>query len=167
MAGKSTRYTVLELVAGEADPILAGLKVDRPNDPALLILAPDEATLAADLTKNGKRLAFLRADEVGPEVRALAWGDKALFGVDRVKATKDWPLTARLPAPAPAVAYDPATTWTLFAGGDIMLDRGVYQTLALKGKGADFPFDRRHRRHHRSCLLLIVRLGGAADAADR
>ena len=53
----------------------------------------------------------------------------------------DWPLTARLPAPAAADAYDPATTWTLFAGGDIMLDRGVYQTLAIKGKGADFPFD--------------------------
>ncbi len=141
VAGKSTRYTALELVAGEADAILAALKVDRPSDPALLILAPDEATLAADLTKNGKTLAFLRADEVGPEVRALAWGDNALFGVDRVKAIKDWPLTARLPAASAATAYDPAATWTLFAGGDIMLDRGVYQTLALKGKGADFPFD--------------------------
>jgi hypothetical protein len=140
LAGKSTRYTALELVSSEADPILAALKVDRP-DAAHLILAKDEASLAADLTKNGKRLAFLRADEVGPEVRALAWGGVALFGVDRVKVTKDWPLTARLPAPAAAAAYDPATTWTLFAGGDIMLDRGVYQTLALKGKGADFPFD--------------------------
>ena len=45
---------------------------------------------------------------------------------------------ARPPRP-PADAYDPATTWTLFAGGDIMLDRGVY--LTLKTKGADFPFD--------------------------
>jgi poly-gamma-glutamate synthesis protein (capsule biosynthesis protein) len=141
LAGKSTRYTALELVASEADAILGTLKVDRPSDPALLILAPDEATLAADLTRNGKTLAFLRADEVGPEVRALTWGDKALFGVDRVKALGDWPLTARLPAATAATAYDPATTWTLFAGGDIMLDRGVYQTLALKGKGADFPFD--------------------------
>jgi poly-gamma-glutamate capsule biosynthesis protein CapA/YwtB (metallophosphatase superfamily) len=141
LAGKSTRYTALELVSSEADPILAVLKVDRPGDASRLILAKDEASLATDLTKNGKRLAFLRADEVGPEVRALAWGGVALFGVDRVKATADWPLTARLPAPAVASAYDPATTWTLFAGGDIMLDRGVYQTLALKGKGADFPFD--------------------------
>ena len=141
LAGTSTRYTALELVADEADAILAALKVDRPKDPADLILAPDEASLAADLTKNGKRLAFLRADEVGPEVRALTWAGVALFGVDRVKAVADWPLTARLPTAAPADTYDPATTWTLFAGGDIMLDRGVYQTLALKGKGADFPFD--------------------------
>jgi poly-gamma-glutamate synthesis protein (capsule biosynthesis protein) len=141
LAGRSTRYTALELVSGEADAILASLKVDRPSVASRLAFAADEASLAADLTKNGKRLAFLRADEVGPEVRALAWGDKALFGVDRVKAVADWPLTARLPGAAPADAYDPATTWTLFAGGDIMLDRGVYQTLAIKGKGADFPFD--------------------------
>ena len=35
----------------------------------------------------------------------------------------------------------PRQTWTLFAGGDIMLDRGVYDVLRNKGKGADFPFD--------------------------
>ena len=29
----------------------------------------------------------------------------------------------------------------MVAGGDIMLDRGVAQTLKIKGKGADFPFD--------------------------
>ena len=28
----------------------------------------------------------------------------------------------------------------MFAGGDIMLDRGVYDVLRNKGKGADFPF---------------------------
>jgi poly-gamma-glutamate synthesis protein (capsule biosynthesis protein) len=139
LAGASTRYAALELVAGEDDAILAALGVQRPSDATRLVLATDEADLAADLTGNGKRLAFLRADEVGPEVRALAWGDVALFGVDRVKRLADWPLTARLPAPAAADAFDPATTWTLFAGGDIMLDRGVY--LTLKGKGADFPFD--------------------------
>src|SRR6185312_8233458 len=85
-------------------------------------------------------LAFLPADEVRPEVRALAWGNAALFGVDRVRDLKDWPLTAQLGTSA-AEAYDPAKTWTLFAGGDIMLDRGVYQTLEIKGKGADFPFN--------------------------
>jgi poly-gamma-glutamate capsule biosynthesis protein CapA/YwtB (metallophosphatase superfamily) len=141
LAGTNTRYTALELIAGEADAILAALGVQRPADPARLVLADDLASLAADLTRNGKRLAFLRADAVGPEVRALAWGDASLFGVDRVKSLADWHLTARLPAPAAADAYDPATTWTLFAGGDIMLDRGVYQTLAVTGKGADFPFD--------------------------
>ena len=85
LAGTSTRYTALELVDGEADAILAALGVERPADPERLVLAADAATLAKDLAKNRKRLAFLRADAIGPEVRALAWGDTALFGVDRVK----------------------------------------------------------------------------------
>jgi capsule synthesis protein PGA_cap len=139
LAGASDRYTAVELVESEADAILSALGADRPSDPARLILAPDVKTLAADLAKNRKRLAFMRADAVGPEVRALAWGDAALFGVDRVKTLADWPLTASLPAPTVAEAFDPATTWTLFAGGDIMLDRGVY--LTLRDKGADFAFD--------------------------
>jgi len=139
LAGTSPRYAAVELIGGEADAILAALKVDKPADASRLILAKDEHALAADLTKNGKRLAFLRADEVGPEVRALAWGDTSLFGVDRIKDLGAWPLAARLAAPAAADAYDPATTWTLFAGGDILLDRGV--ALTLKPKGADFAFD--------------------------
>jgi poly-gamma-glutamate synthesis protein (capsule biosynthesis protein) len=139
--GTSTRYTGLELVDSEADAMLAALGVARPADASRLVLAKDEPQVAADLAANRKRLAFLRADAVGPEVRALAWGDAALFGVDRVKELGDWPLKARLPAPPAADAYDPATTWTLFAGGDILLDRGVYETLAVKGKGANFPFD--------------------------
>jgi hypothetical protein len=141
LAGTSTRYKALELIAGESDAILAALDIEPPADTTRLVLADDAADLAADLTANGKRLAFLRADAVGPEVRALAWGDVGLFGVGRVKDLAGWPLKARLPAAAVADAFDPATTWTLFAGGDIMLDRGVYQTLAIKGKGADFPFD--------------------------
>jgi hypothetical protein len=139
LAGTSPRYTSLELVAGEADAILAALQVDRPADASRFHLADDEASLAKDLTKDRKRLAFLRADAVGPEVRALAWGGDALFGVDRVKRLTDWPLTARLSAPKAADAYDPATTWTLFAGGDILLDRGVF--LTLKARGADYAFD--------------------------
>ena len=130
--------TALALVDGEAPAILGALGV-ADADPAHIVTFADEPALAADLAKNRKRLAFLRADAVGPEVRALAWGGKALFGVDRVKTLADWPLTAQLPAPAAADAYDPATTWTLFAGGDILLDRGVY--LTLKSKGADFAFD--------------------------
>jgi len=138
--GSGDRYTALELVAGDADAILAALGAERPSGDRLF-LAPDRAALAADLAENRKRLAILRADAVGPDVRALAWGDKTLFGVDRVRDLADWPFSARLPAAAAGAGFDPAATWTLFAGGDIMLDRGVYETLAVKGKGADFPFD--------------------------
>jgi len=141
LAGTSSRYQALELVGDEAGPILGALGVARPPDASRLVLAPDEPTLAADLTRTRNRLAFLGADAVGPEVRALAWGDRALFGVDRVRSLTGWPLMATVPRAPGAAAYDPATTWTLFAGGDILLDRGVYLTVKVKGKGVDFPFD--------------------------
>jgi hypothetical protein len=146
LAGTSKVYEAVELVGAEADAILAAIGVSRPADASRLVLATDAAKLSKDLAKNRKRLAFLRADAVGPSVRALAWGERALFGVGAVKSLAEWKLTASLPIAAlpdgsAAPPFDPATTWTLVAGGDIMLDRGVAETLKIKGKGADFPFD--------------------------
>jgi poly-gamma-glutamate capsule biosynthesis protein CapA/YwtB (metallophosphatase superfamily) len=146
LAGTSKTYESLELVDSEADAIFAAIGVSRPADASRLVLAKDAAKVSKDLAKNRKRLAFLRADTVGPSVRALAWGERALFGVGAVKSLAEWKLTASLPiATLPdgsaAAPFDPATTWTLVAGGDIMLDRGVAETLKIKGKGADFPFD--------------------------
>ena len=125
----------------EADAILTAVDASRPADADHLVLVPDAAALAKDLAKHRKRLAFLRADAVTPAVRALAWGGRTLFGVDRVTTAGEWRLHAQLPAAAADAAFDPAETWTMFAGGDILLDRGVYQTVRIKGKGVDFPFD--------------------------
>ncbi len=141
LAGRSGRFDAVELVEVEADAILAALGVDRPADPDRLVLVADAATLTRDLAGHRKRLGLLRAEAVTPAVRALAWDEAALFGVDRVRKIEDWALTARLPQAAAGQAFDAAATWTLFAGGDIMLDRGVAETLKIKGKGADFPFD--------------------------
>ena len=105
------------------------------------MLVRTAAALTKDLAKHRKRLAFLRADAVTPAVRALAWGGRSLFGVDRVTDAADWRLHARLPGPAVDAAFDPGATWTMFAGGDILLDRGVYQTIRVKGRGVNFPFD--------------------------
>jgi hypothetical protein len=140
LAGSSSTYEALELVATEADAILAAIGEKRPADASRLILAPDAATLATDLAAHRKRLAFLRADVVGPSVRALGWGSKALFGVGSVRTIAQWGLTAPLPEAASG-GFDPAKNWTLVAGGDILLDRGVAQTVKIKGKGVDFPFD--------------------------
>ena len=140
LAGSSSRYEALELVKTDADAILAALGVDRPKVAARLVEAKDAPTLQKDLAKHRKRLAFLRADAVGPGVRALSWRGKTLFGNDRVTKLASWPLTATLPTGS-AAAFDPTATWTMVAGGDIMLDRGVYETLRVKGKGANFAFD--------------------------
>ena len=141
VAGTSGRYVALELVVADANAILEELGLARPVDSARLVLAPDAKALAADLAKTPKRLGFLRADAVDPSVRALAWGADALFGVGRVTNRADWPLVAAFAAGTAADAFDLSATWTLFAGGDILLDRGVYKTLVVEGKGRDFPFD--------------------------
>ncbi len=139
--GTSPTWDGLELVASEAPAILAGLGVTGSGGTDTVILAPDAATLMTDLAKNRKRLGVLRADAVGPGVRALGWGNRRLFGVDAVTTGEDWGLTASLPQRSDTPVFDPAASWTLVAGGDIMLDRGVAETLKIKGKGADFPFD--------------------------
>jgi poly-gamma-glutamate capsule biosynthesis protein CapA/YwtB (metallophosphatase superfamily) len=141
LAGTSRRYDALTLVEAEADAILAALGATRPTDADRLVLAPDAARLSRDLAKNRKRLAFLRADDVTPAVRALGWAGRYLFGVDRRRSLAEWRLMAQLPQAPTGEAFDPAATWTLFAGGDILLDRGVYQTIRIRGKGVDFPFD--------------------------
>jgi poly-gamma-glutamate synthesis protein (capsule biosynthesis protein) len=139
LAGTSKTYEALELVESEADAILAAVGAERPADVKRLVLAPDAATVAADLAASRKRLAFLRADVVGPSVRALGWGDRQLFGVGAVETVEAWGLSAKLPGGGEA--FDPARSWTLVAGGDIMLDRGVAQTVKINKKGVDFPFD--------------------------
>ncbi len=141
LAGTSDRYDALVLVEAEADAILTALGESRPADAGQLVLVRDAAALTKHLAKHRKRLAFLRADAVTPAVRALAWGDRSLFGVDRVSDAADWRLHAQLPAPTADAAFHPGGTWTMFAGGDILLDRGVYQTIRVNGKGVDFPFD--------------------------
>ena len=141
IAGTSKVWDGLELVDAEADEVLAGLGVERPAGDAHLTLAADSAALATDLAASRKRLAVLRADAVGPSVRALGWGNRRLFGVDAVKTVAAWGLTARLPQPVDTPLFDPAASWTLVAGGDIMLDRGVAQTVKIRGKGVDFPFN--------------------------
>jgi hypothetical protein len=145
LAGTSDRYRSLELTAADAESILGALGSTRPADGARLVLATDAAALRRDLAAHPDRLAFVRADEVDASVAALAWGDQSLFGVGRVATLAAWPLTAVDAAPNPeapppaAPRYDPSEAWTLVAGGDILLDRGV--ALTIKAHGVDFPFD--------------------------
>ena len=113
----------------------------RRRTPRGSILADDAATVTTDLADHRKRLAILRAADVTPAVRALAWDGTALYGNEGVGAIAEWPLTARLAPTQADLAFDPGASWTMFAGGDILLDRGVYETIEVKGKGVDFPFD--------------------------
>ena len=136
----SSPFTTLVLVDRDADGILAALRLDRTTLGKRLVTVPSATALGANLAAHPRAIGFLRADEVGPSVRAISWGGKALFGEDRVKTLADWPLQATLEGPAPGdTTYDPAKAWTMFAGGDILLDRGV--ALAIQANGTDYPFD--------------------------
>ena len=75
-------------------------------------------------------------------MRALGWGSKTMFGEDRVASLDDWPLQATLPVASDASpGYDPAHAWTMVAGGDILLDRGVKLAIDGHAAGTDFPFN--------------------------
>ena len=125
LMGRSTRYSRV-LVAG----ILPGATSSTPD------------VIRAAVNANARTLGLLPADEVTPDVHALAVDGVELFGNDRIRDVAAWPLL--VPA-APGVertrSFDAATTWTLVAGGDVMLDRSIYQRTVRQGKGADYPWD--------------------------
>ena len=139
LAGTHARWRILELIGSDADGILAALGMKRPADPSRLVLASSVTVLERHLAADSRRLGFLRASQVSPAVRALSWGGRALFGVDRVTANGSWRLAARLPGDTRP--FNAGATWTLVAGGDILLDRGVYKQTTILGKGVNFPFD--------------------------
>ncbi len=140
LASGGSAFKALVLVEDDADAILTELNLSRDDLGKKLVTVASAEALAANLARNRARVAFLRADDVGPSVRALAWGGRSLFGNDRVKSLAKWPLIARLPGPE-TPGYDPAAAWTLVAGGDVLLDRGVSLAIGDSRRGADFPFD--------------------------
>jgi poly-gamma-glutamate capsule biosynthesis protein CapA/YwtB (metallophosphatase superfamily) len=142
IADGSGAYKGLVLLKADAEPILAALGLDRSSFGSRLTTVKSARALQQHLSAKRSSLGFLRADQVDPSVRALAWGNKSLFGNDRVKSLAKWPLTARLQAPeGAATAYDPGQAWTLAAGGDILLDRGVSLAINDAARGPDHPFD--------------------------
>ena len=95
---------------------------------------PDEVRAAV----KGGALGVLRASDVTPGVRALGIGKQQLFGISRTDSLDTWPLRGEVEDPAP---WDQARTWTLVAGGDILLDRGVALAVRQKKGGVDFPYN--------------------------
>ncbi len=120
--------------------ILAALGLDRAALGDRLVTVPTAKALATDLAGHPNRIGFLRADEVGAVgARRRVGGQGA---VRRAAGEVARGLAARRHARGAgpgSPTYDPATAWTMFAGGDILLDRGV--ALAIGANGTGFPFD--------------------------
>jgi hypothetical protein len=142
LAGTAPRYKALEVVKRDSAAILKAIGLSKPADPDRLVIVANARRLARDLSDHRDRIAVIRADDVTSAVRALAWGKTALFGERRVAKLADWPLAANLRSFSDPYlpGYDPEAAWTLVAGGDILLDRGVAKTVKIDGRGVDFPF---------------------------
>ena len=97
--------------------------------------------IRAAVNADSKTLGLLPAGEVTPEVRALAVDGVDLFGNDRLRDVASWPLVVPAAPGTDPPSFDPTTTWTLVAGGDVMLDRSIYRRTVRQGKGADYPWD--------------------------
>jgi hypothetical protein len=135
IAAGTSPYTALIFVKADAASEIAALKVDAAALGTKLIKVATADKLMSTIAAHRTYLGFLRADQVGPGVKALSWGGKSLFGEKRVASLDEWPLHAQLAVSSDNVAYNPASAWTIFAAGDLALDRGA--ALAIKKHGND------------------------------
>jgi hypothetical protein len=141
IAAGTSRFASLVLVKADAAAELAALHTSADALGKRLVTASTADALMTALAKHRTWLGFLRADKVGPGVRALAWGSRSLFGEARVASLKAWPLHVRLAVGAPTAAYDPASAWTVFAAGDLGLDRGAALAIKTHGNDPDYLYD--------------------------
>ena len=133
---------------------------------------PDAGPIRAAVNEDPKTLGLLPADDVTTDVHALAIAGVDLFGNDRSRTSPLALLVSRRPR-APS-AFDPTATWTLVAGGDVMLDRSIYLRTVRQGKGARYPWNGGYRRDHRAAcctaagfpLPNVRRTGGAGAVRD-
>jgi len=97
--------------------------------------------IRAAVNADPRTLGLLPAGEVTPDVRALAMDGFDLFGNDRLRDLTAWRLFVPATPGFDPRPFDPVATWTLVAGGDVMLDRSIYRRTVREGKGADYPWD--------------------------
>ena len=148
-AGGTQPVTKLILISAESNAILTALGLSAETIASRLTLVPDRAALKTALAADEHAAGFVRLAALEPALRTLTWEGLDIVGVHHVASLADWPLRAELVADATipaewltgALSYDPATAWTLAAGGDILLDRGVAANAKRARRGADSLFD--------------------------
>ena len=166
LTGKG-QYAALELVAADADAILAALGAQRPTG-ATLVTAKDAPTLAKDLAKHRDRLGFLRADQVRPVgPRPRLGRPRACSGSTGSPAPPTGSSTPSWRPPRAAAAFDPARDMDHRRGRRHHARPGRGQGRQGPGQGRRLPVQRRDGDDHRSDLLLGARQPGPGDPPDR
>ncbi len=134
LEGRSDRFADVWLPVADRDAIAGALGIGIAE--SVRSAAPDEILRA--VREGG--LGLLRAADLEPRVRALPLDLSELIGTERVDRNAAWPLTIPVTV-APEEAWDQASVITLVAGGDMLMDRGIYERVYNRHKGIDYPFD--------------------------
>lgn len=137
LEGRHARYE--RVVVGIDD--LAGLAEVLGVSLAPTTTSNRPAAVLRAVAGSRRTLGLVPAGSVRSSVRALGVGKDRLFGSGRVSHLADWPLTVPHELAGGPDTFDPAATWTLLAGGDVMLDREVYRQAVMLGKGPHYPWD--------------------------
>lgn len=134
--GRSKAFKRVVVAADDASGLWASLGVT----PGARLRSGTLAEVTAAVESSHRTIGLVPAADVRPNVRALSVDGAALFGVDRLTDLAAWPLS--MPAGESQLEpFDPARTWTLAAGGDVMLDREPYRKAVLQEKGTDYPWN--------------------------
>jgi poly-gamma-glutamate synthesis protein (capsule biosynthesis protein) len=131
---RATGFDKIAVAAPDADGLARALAVEI----APSVRRISQAEVLALVRADPNALGVVRAEAIGPGVRALAVDGFSLFGSGRMKDASYWPLSVRSIVPS---AFDNAGMWTLTAGGDVNLDRNVYSFSIRRGKGVDYPWN--------------------------
>ena len=132
--GEAPGFKAVMVEKGIADALAAELGIELHAD----VKRGDPARIERALS-NGA-LGLIAASDVTPSMRMLALDGHSLTGNERLEKIDKWPLALSMELPE-GDGWDQKKTWVLVAGGDSFTDRGVYDTVVRKGKGADYPFD--------------------------
>ena len=120
--------------AADLDGLGAALGVTPRTAQAM---SPAQVLAFVKATPNS--LGIVRAGDVALGARALSVDGIALFGIDRTHDLADWPLLA--PEPGATDGFSTAAVWTMAAGGDVMLDKAVYEYSVTDGYGVDYAWN--------------------------
>jgi poly-gamma-glutamate capsule biosynthesis protein CapA/YwtB (metallophosphatase superfamily) len=128
-----TGYKTVAVATQDADLLAKAFGVPRSTSVKVLSSAQVKAAVTASPTA----LGLIPAEDVSPDVLALAIDGVSLFGSGRIKDLAKWPLVVLSPTPT---TFATAAEWTLAAGGDVNLSRQVYVKAVTLGAGPDYPW---------------------------
>jgi poly-gamma-glutamate capsule biosynthesis protein CapA/YwtB (metallophosphatase superfamily) len=138
------RLVGVQVPAGPGNRVIAVSAPDVAPLGHLLGVTPTVMALPAAEVKRVVQampgaIGIIRADDVTVDVRALAIDGVGLFGTDRTWRLAAWPLLVQ--EPGVTSSFSVSRTWTLAAGGDVMLDKAVYWQSIRKGQGVNYAWD--------------------------